>query len=400
MCISANPAEFSGTIIAHFPAEEAEYELLSYTNTTKSAGNAQNRTADSGANALIFPVHGSDIELLDCPNPEASRKFLQLQAYSGLHREQWNLPDNFDIEGSMRYRTMKGASLGVQIIGNYLVGVANNVETIPGVLEVLRRTSSRPDHVPEVSDTLLEIMDRYYRAQTTGMPAFVIGAFLLDGSKVEDKHPITTKYAPFDSDKLVLPALDYHGTDPALEPFVTRDHTLLIATRGLNSLMQPLTPKKEGNKTPLEFANAPHIFPVNVRDKRVMRPEAIAGFLEVQEHEKFGPLCDPKFTRQQLEATMAPNTDYVIDTAKLEADMSEKIDGITARFDEIMDSLAPHQRQYSVTQSAAKALETLGRDWVLQNSNQLSGQYSDYISGHKAVEAKKQEIHEKTGLLK
>lgn len=383
MCISINPAEFSGTTIAYFPERDGR-AVLSYTNTAKSAGHESAGTADGGPNALIFPVFGTDVEVLDCPDPQASRAFLA--AARGLYNERWESPSNFDLFNLDQINRLGGYSEGIKQSGNYLVGVADGVEEIAVVLESLRRHSPRPEYVPQMSDQLAEMMDRYYRALGMGMPQFVVGAFLLDPSQPGLKNPISVGHTPLFPGKVILPALDYHGKGDAFEPYARRDHTLALSSPELQEVLAPVMRIPQGGR-PLEFAAAPPVFPVLVRDTRKLTREAVENTLAHQNNPEFAHLFDPKLSRQQLESGMAPNNDYVFDTAAMALELAPHMPAIKQECDDYARSRSPQDRIVNKKLAASQAIKTVvGQNWAMRHSNQIPVTVEAYQDTHAAIE--------------
>lgn len=393
MCISINPAEFSGTSIAYFPEQDGR-AILSYTNTAKNVGHESAGVADSGPNALIFPVFGTDVEVLDCPDPQASRAFLATA--QGLYHDNWESPKNFDLFRDPLRVGSGGYSGGIKQSGNYLVGVADGVEEIAMVLESLRRHCPRPEHVPHMSDQLANMMDRYYRAQGMGIPQFVVGAFLLDSSQPGLKNPISVCHTPMFAGKVVLPALDYHGKGDAFEPYARRDHTLAMASPELQEVLAPIMPEPYGDR-PLEFAAAPPVFPVLVRDTRKLTPQAVDNTLDHQNNPEFAHLFDPKLSREQLESGMAPNNDYMFDTAAMAASLAPHIPAIAQAQDQYVAARNPKDpitRALYQKLGACEAIKaTVGQNWAMCHSNQASLTVEAYQGAHAAIEQRVDEYY-------
>jgi len=349
MCISVNPAEFNSTVIANYPAiEGSETErILSYMNSAESYGTSRALgIASTGPNAMIFPIYGEVTSVSDCPNPEASRQWLSQQG--GVYREIWD-------DGLPKMRG--GGSFGmrgIQTAGNYLVGIASDVENIPETLQALRQATSRPENVPEAPDSVLEMMDSFYRAQGLGVPQFVIAAFALAPGQVEQKNPITLQYTQSEAvaDKLIFPALDYHGQGE-FEAYVTRDHRLLFATEGLNEAFGPAIRISDSTSRPAEFSDAPTQFPVELKDLRKggeKRPAA------------------------------APNNDYIFDGSELHQSLARVAGKIKdAAIDPSTEDR--QKRTNDLRQVGAIITEELGSEGLMQFSNQAATTAQEYAGG-------------------
>lgn len=341
MCISANPAELNQTVIANFPQQgkDEQHRVLSYMNTVKSIPGG--RTTDP--NAMIFPVYGEVTDLLDCPDPRASRAWLEAQ--TGVYQEAW-----YD-QTVVRASTSEPAR--THVLGNYLVGVAGGVEDIPGVLEDMRR-GPKPEHVPTVPDTTLESMDRFYRAQGLGIPQFVIAAFLLPPKHHDDKNPITLTYNQWDAmaDKMVFPALDYHGYG-AFDKHVKRDHKLLFSSKVLQEALQPVMIPSH-LATPAEFAGAPGEFPMYVGDSRDRRTHDAAQ--------------------------RAPNNDYIFDMQPIHA----KLQGV----DTELRAIAADHPEVTTSRFMRDGLanpvlaQRMGKCGIMQHSNQPSTTAEAFYGPH------------------
>lgn len=295
MCISLGPAEFKGTVIANFPqsTDNEQKRVLSYMNSVLSAGTSPTKEAvDSAPNAMVFPVYGEVTGVLDCDEPVASREWLSKQ--QGVYYESW--------EDWSATRSGSGTP-GIEVAGNYLVSVAADIEDIPRALHRLKREAATafPSHVPEVLDYTLESMNRFYRAQGLGIPQFVLAAFYLPPRYIDRKNPVTITYTQSDSvaDKLVFPALDYHG-EGEFQEYVKRDHTLLLSTNILNEMLGSVM-HASTDSVPPEFNQAPRQFPISVRDSR-----------------------NP---RNELEGR-APNNDYMFDMAAIHAKLQGGAGGV------------------------------------------------------------------------
>jgi hypothetical protein len=334
MCISLGPAEFKGTVIANFPGDpnNEQMRVLSYMNTVLSADTSSlHGVANTGPNAMIFPVYGEVTDVLNCDNPGASREWLSNR--NGIYVESWE-DESATRSGSTDTRA--------RVAGNYLVRVANDIEDIPRALSQLKRETPFPDHVPPVSDYVLEAADRFYRSQDLGIPQFVIAAFALPPHHVDHKNPVTVAYAQSESvaDRAVFPALDYHGHGDFQE-YVKRDHRLLLSTNALNELFRSLMVDKSDTVTPPEFANAPKQFPVAVYDQRNPRNEPNAK---------------------------APNNDYIFDVGAIHAKLQDAQLEIQALADvDTSTFLVNYRRQEKV---ARIVLGRLGRYGVMDHSNQ------------------------------
>ena len=361
MCITVEHAELSATSIVHFPAPgDPSRAVMGYGNNVF--------TPEPAANALIFPVHGENVQVLPCPSPSLSRRYLGEQ--ESVYSERWISPTNRNRLRSEDSRTLHRA-------GNYLVSVATGVEDIPAALFDLRNAVPDPGHVPEIDEELLEVMNRYYLTQETGMPAFVIGAFRQDVS-AEHKNPIAVNYAPYyaQDKRIILPALDYHGQEfqegsPALEPYVIRDHRLLISTLALQQRFAPFLVGEEELWRPEEFSGAPKRFPFGIHDTRTMTPDGA-------ERLAANPALKPPMTVERLHAGMAPNNDYVIDTNALEEAVETNWLAIVTAHDEEAASIGPEE-PYDGRYALAHALRTvLGDLVVMQHSNQPAANVDAY----------------------
>lgn len=334
MCISTNPAEFKGTVLANYPALEDSdrTRVLSYMNTVQSPGTSREYgVADTGPNAMLFPVYGEVRDIADCRDPEASRTWLSGQA--GVYQEFW-------VDES----TLRGGSAGerrIYVAGNYLVSVADNIRKVPGTLEWLKREVPYPEHVPAVSDYLLESVERFYQVQGLGMPQFVVAAFALPPHCVDQKNPITLTYEQSDNvaNSLVFPALDYHGMG-RFEDYVKRDHSLLLSTNQLNEMFRSVMTLASVDR-PTEFNLAPPQFPMSVCDTR-----SVSGELD----------------------SKAPNNDYIFDMATIHA----KLEGAQAEIEALgpmdpTDGRAYYARREQIARIVA---QRLGRYGVMEYSNQ------------------------------
>lgn len=335
MCISLGPAEFKGTVIADFPqnTDNEQERVLSYMNSVLSAGTlSSHETAHGAPNAMVFPVYGEVTGVLDCNDPVASREWLGRQ--TGVYYESWE-----DWSA-----TRGGSGLqNIEVAGNYLVSIAADIEDIPRAIHRLKRETAAafPSHVPDISDYALDSMDRFYQAQGLGIPQFVLAAFVLPPRYIDRKNPVTITYTQSDSvaDKIVFPALDYHG-EGEFQEYVKRSHTLLLSTNTLNEILGSVM-HATTDAVPLEFQNAPRQFPISVLDLR-----------------------NP---RNELEAR-APNNDYVFDMATIHA----KLQGAQAELEALprLDT-SEFQAHYERRKQIIKIMiRHLGRYGVMGHSNQ------------------------------
>jgi hypothetical protein len=306
-------------------------------NSAESRGTSrQLGIGDTGPNAMIFPVYGEVTQISECPDPKGSRDWLMRQG--GVYREIWDdgLPKMLG--------GFKGRGGAIQTAGNYLVGVASDVENIPETLQQLRAISPLPENVPKAPDHILEMINRFYKTQGLGIPQFVIAAFALAPGQIEKKNPITLHYtqeAELD-DKIIFPALDYHGQGD-FEPYVTRDHRLLFATQALNETFRPAMRDSAIDHRPQEFELAPVQFPIEIRDVRK--------------------------GSDRITANAAPNNDYMFDTCII----SESLQVASSRFNTSADALSRREISAIIT-------ETLGEHGVIQYSNQPATTVEEYAA--------------------
>jgi hypothetical protein len=333
MCISLNSAEFKSTVIADFPASPLNDQdrMLSYMNTV-STGTTPPTPGTAAANAMVFPVYGEVTDILDCPDPKTSREWLTYQ--QGVYKEFWE-----DMTYPRANTYMGRAAKSIHVAGNYMVGIATDVEDIPSTLSRLKTMTSLPEHVPEASDHILDSMDRFYRAQGLGIPQFVIAAFALESHHVDEKNPVTVGYTQSSTvaGKAVFPALDYHGHGD-FESHVSRDHKLLLSTNQLNDIFRS-TMLATSYITPAEFSAAPAQFPLSIRD---MRP---------------GRGTEP--------AALAPNNDYILDLDTIHAKLQKAQPALDSLESPKTSGLTAFEQR-----KARIVARALGNHGLLDHSNQ------------------------------
>ena len=204
MCVSASPAELSGTILfagRRLHRVHGWVEVLGYQNTAVSLA--------SGPNAMLLHLPARKV---------TSAQFLNMGRCDRVLRDMAAAVQSMG-RGPTYSRAvdwMDGGRVEVFEHDIYTVVLADRATDIPRALE---RVPERKR--PEVSRELLEFYGDCF-------PRHPVALCCFDNTEAMQAKPLMLWYQPLDEDRLVLPAIDCHtGEAPDLEARVYTDHTVI-----------------------------------------------------------------------------------------------------------------------------------------------------------------------------
>src|SRR5438132_410397 len=192
MCVSAAPAEFSGTIVyigRHTHPEYGPVEVLGYQNTVVNLADGPN------AMLLHLPATGmSSVNFLDAGETPYILRDLVSSAGGGL-------------------------PAGVEVFDYdvYTVVLAADPRAIPAALEQVP-PAKRPTLAPDL-----------FRFYADTFPGYPVAVCCFDNADARRAAPLLLWYRPIFADRLTAPALDAHsGGPPDPDALVRPDHWVLV----------------------------------------------------------------------------------------------------------------------------------------------------------------------------
>ena len=205
MCVSAAPAEFSGTIVyvgRHTHPEHGPVEVLGYQNTAVNLAD--------GPNALLLhlPATGmSSANFLDT----GDTPYILRDLVNSLRPPGWAARAGGVAPG--------GAPAGVEVFDHdvYTVVLAADPAAIPAALQEVPQ-HKRPSLAPEL---FLFYADTF--------PGYPVALCCFDNADARRAGPLLMWYRPIFADRLTVPALDAHsGGPPDPDALVRPDHWVLV----------------------------------------------------------------------------------------------------------------------------------------------------------------------------
>ncbi|WP_026120283.1 hypothetical protein [Nocardiopsis potens] len=208
MCISAAPAEFSGTTLYAGRLHHPEHGLVHMLGYQNSAVNLA-----SGPNAMLLHIPARSM---------GRRNFISAGRHQDLLSRMVEAVKPRAV-GAAAMDWMGGpqARSGVEVFEHdvYTVLLTGNAALIPAELHRV------PAHKrPRIDPGLLEFYAEHYPEHTFAVCCF-------DNAQARRAKPLLLWYEPHDPDLLTAPALDAHtGGPPALDERVPVDHWTIFGT--------------------------------------------------------------------------------------------------------------------------------------------------------------------------
>ncbi len=205
MCVSAAPAEFSGTIVyigRHTHPEHGPVEVLGYQNT------AANLSTGPNAMLLHLPAAGMSSEnFLDT----GDTPYILRDLVNSLRPAAWAQHAGGAVPA--------GPPAGVEVFDHdvYTVVLAADPRSIPAALQQVP-PNKRPRLTPELFS---------FYADT--FPGYPVALCCFDNTDARRAAPLLMWYQPIFADRLTAPALDAHtGGAPDPDGWVRPDHWVVV----------------------------------------------------------------------------------------------------------------------------------------------------------------------------
>jgi hypothetical protein len=205
MCVSAAPAEFSGTIVyvgRHTHPEHGPVEVLGYQNTAVNLAHGPN------AMLLHLPAAGmSSTNFLDT----GDTPYILRDLVNSLRPAPWAVRAGGPAPD--------GPPPRVEVFDHdvYTVVLAADPAAIPAALEQVP-PRKRPDLGPEL-----------FRFYADMFPGYPVALCCFDNADARRAAPLLMWYRPIFADRLTAPALDAHsGAPPDPDALVRPDHWVLF----------------------------------------------------------------------------------------------------------------------------------------------------------------------------
>ena len=208
MCVCANAAELSGTILfggRRLHPVHGRVEVLGYQNT------AVNRAAGPNAMLLHLPARSvTSAQFLDVGRCDQVLRDLAAAAVP---------PQVFRGVGQVVDWMEGGGRVEVFEHDVYTVVLADRASDIPRALGLVPERKR-----PRVNPELLAFYEGCF-------PHHPVVLCCFDNADAKQAKPLMLWYHPLDEERLVLPAIDCHtGAAPDLRATVLTDHTVVFAT--------------------------------------------------------------------------------------------------------------------------------------------------------------------------
>jgi hypothetical protein len=207
MCVSADAAELSGTILfggRRLHPVHGRIEVLGYQNTAVNLA--------TGPNAMLLHLPARTV---------TSAQFLDVgRCEQVLRNMAAAIPPPVSRAAAAGMDWMEyGGQVEVFEHDIYTVVLADHATDIPHALERLPERKR-----PQVNRELLAFYEDTF-------PRHPIALCCFDNAEAAQAKPLMLWYHPLDEERLVLPAIDCHtGAAPDLRASVSTDHTVVFAT--------------------------------------------------------------------------------------------------------------------------------------------------------------------------